>query len=326
MPTPHIDDLDGELERLFARATAHIEPPRDLAANVHHRLAQRPSNQFVRTRRPFAIGATLSAAAIVALLAGVLFALGRGGAPQGGTGAHGRTSTPAAFKVTSVDLAVTPISLAGMACGSKATFVYTATFHIPANTAGGEIQFTYTAHSGQMEASAPGSLQVAPGQTNATMNWTDSGSLPPDNTWPPPVQVMVIAPNHATSNTARPSGTCGASGSVPFEVTNVGVSVSPVSVSGMSCGTAVIVTYTATFYLPARNPGGVIQFQYTINNGRGSTPATLSIPPGQTTATYQFQWAGQLPADHTYPAQGGVIVSSPNTISSPLVGPSGTCS
>jgi len=33
-----------------------------------------------------------------------------------------------------------------------------------------------------------------------------------------------------------------------------------------------------------------------------------------------------LPIDHTYPEPGGVIVSSPNAINSPLLGPSGSCS
>ncbi len=40
------------------------------------------------------------------------------------------------FNVTSVDLVVNPNSIAGKVCGISASFTYTATFHIPANTAG----------------------------------------------------------------------------------------------------------------------------------------------------------------------------------------------
>lgn len=44
------------------------------------------------------------------------------------------------------------------------------------------------------------------------------------------------------------------------------------------------------------------------------------------TATYAFTWSGMLPADHTYPEPGGVMVQSPNVMNSPMLGPSGTCS
>ena len=50
------------------------------------------------------------------------------------------------------------------------------------------------------------------------------------------------------------------------------------------------------------------------------------VAAGQTTASYAFMWSGQLPPDHMYPEPGGVVVQSPNAISSPLLGPSGTCS
>ncbi|MGZ3715513.1 MAG: hypothetical protein ACXVA4_08840, partial [Ktedonobacterales bacterium] len=73
-------------------------------------------------------------------------------------------------------------------------------------------------------------------------------------------------------------------------------------------------------------PGGTIQFEYTINNGRGSNPASVAVAPGQTTASYAFQWSGNLPADHTYPGPGGVLVTSPNALTSARVAPSGACS
>src|SRR5260370_24221151 len=45
------------------------------------------------------------------------------------------------FAVQSVDLAVTPNNIAGQTCGSQVTFSFTATFHVPAATAGGTHKF-----------------------------------------------------------------------------------------------------------------------------------------------------------------------------------------
>jgi hypothetical protein len=102
--------------------------------------------------------------------------------------------------------------------------------------------------------------------------------------------------------------------------------VSPNTIAGSACGTQTTFTYTATFHIPAGTAGGTIQFSYTVNNGRGTTSAHMSIGAGQTTATYTFTWSGQLPADHTYPDNGIVITSSPNVVTSPSVKPTGQCS
>ena len=121
-----------------------------------------------------------------------------------------------------------------------------------------------------------------------------------------------------------PEGVCGEPGA--FEVTSVSMTVNPTSIAGMSCRTPLTVTYTATLHLAPNGPGGTIHFEYTVNNGRGNTPASLTVAAGQTTADYAFVWSGQLPADHTYPEPGGVMGQSPNAVSSPLLGPSGMCS
>jgi hypothetical protein len=105
------------------------------------------------------------------------------------------------------------------------------------------------------------------------------------------------------------------------------MAVSPDSLSNYTCGSTVTVTYTATFNFPAHNAGGQVVFQYTTNNGRGSSgPTSLTVQPGEPDTTYQFTWSGTLPADHSMPAPGGVMVTAPNTLTSQLVGPSGSCS
>jgi hypothetical protein len=103
------------------------------------------------------------------------------------------------------------------------------------------------------------------------------------------------------------------------------MSVKPASIAGMACGTTVTVTYTAVFHVPSDTQGGVVQFNYTTNNGRGQNPASVTFAPGQTTKSYSFTWSGALPTDHTYPGPGGVQVTSPNQLTSQLVMPTGQC-
>jgi hypothetical protein len=217
---------------------------------------------------------------------------------------------------------VSPNTIAGSACGTQTTFTYTATFHIPAGTAGGTIQFEYTLNNGRSSTNA--SLAVGAGETTKTYTFTSSGTLPPDHTYPGIAEVMVTNPNAVHSPQIQPSGTCAAAGA--FQVTSVDLAVSPASIAGKACGSQIVVTYTATFHIAPNGPGGTIQFSYTVNNGRGTTSAHMSIGAGQTTATYTFTWSGQLPADHTYPDNGIVITSSPNVVTSPSVKPTGQCS
>src|SRR5260370_38274001 len=103
------------------------------------------------------------------------------------------------------------------------------------------------------------------------------------------------------------------------------MSVTPGSVAGLSCGTNLTVIYTALFHVRPNSVGGTVQFAYTVNNGRGQTPASIHFNPGETTKSYTFTWSGALPIDHTYPGPGGVQVTSPNQLTSPLIAPTGQC-
>src|SRR6266852_5578797 len=110
------------------------------------------------------------------------------------------------FSVQSVDLAVTPDSIAGKTCGSQATFTYTATFHVPAGTAGGTIKFLYTWNNGRVSPIA--SVTVPPGQTTAIFTFTTSESLYPDHTYPGIAEVLVTNPNQVNSPQVKPTGQC----------------------------------------------------------------------------------------------------------------------
>lgn len=133
-----------------------------------------------------------------------------------------------------------------------------------------------------------------------------------------PTNTVAVSASSTPSSTVAPTA--------PFKVTRIDMAVNPTTIAGLACGTALKVVYTATFHVAANGPGGKVLFGYTVNNGRGDTMASLTFGPGVTTRTYTFIWSGNLPADHTYPEPGGVMTSSPNQVTSRLVGPKGMCS
>jgi hypothetical protein len=329
-----LDRVWGRLERqgaapLLPQQQQHSGPiPRPPFRYERHHPMER---LFHAGQRWSARIITLAAVVLLAVLVGGLI-LGlslvhRGSNTAGGpqnqaTAAPPTSAVSTPFSVISVDLAVTPASIAGMPCGSAISLTYTATFHIPAGTAGGTVQFEYTVNNGR--GSTRASLIVGAGKTLATYTFTSSGTLAADHTYPGIAEVMVSSPNAVHSPQVQPTGSCVAGAA--FQVTSVDMAVSPASLTGLACGTQTTVTYTATFHIAPGSPGGTIQFQYTINNGRGSTSASLPVAAGQTTATYNFTWQGALPADHTAPGGGGVMVASPNPITSSLVTPTGSCS
>jgi hypothetical protein len=272
----------------------------------------------------------LIAVALVSLLAAC-------GTPSTtGTGSTGTGSTVTAvatnsstssvpLKVTGVDIHLSVPSVSTYTCGTNITENYTATFHFPANNSGGQVMFGYTTNNGR--SNTPATLTIKAGQTSATYTFSWSGQTSEDNTVPGPGGVQVTTPNAYTSKLVAPSGTCtsASTASAPFNVTSVGLSTSP-DMTAYRCGSPFTESYTATFHIAPGGPGGTIVFQYTMNNGRStSSNVSLSVAPGQTIATYTFKWSGTLPASHTDPGIGGVMVSAPNQLESPLVTPEGGC-
>jgi hypothetical protein len=230
------------------------------------------------------------------------------------------TSPLVPFKVTSVDMAISPASIAGMSCGKNVMVMYTATFHVTPSSSSGTVLFGYTLNNGRGQRNA--SITFSPGQTTKSYTFTWSGALPLDHTYPEAGGIQVTSPNHLTSSHVAPIGQCT---SGKFQVTSIAMAVSPTSVQGLSCGTSIVVTYTATIHVAPGSSGGTVQFTSTVNTGRGQTSASITFSPGQTVRTYTFTWSGALPADHTSPGPGGIQVTSPNQLTSPLVAPTGTC-
>jgi len=230
--------------------------------------------------------------------------------------------TLAKFQVTKIDMTVSPTSIQGLSCGTSIVVTYTATIHVAPYSSGGTVKFNYTVNNGRGQ--TPTSINFGQGETTKAYAFTWSGALPADHTYPGAGGIQVTSPNQLTSALVGPTGQC--TSLAAFQVTQVDMTVSPTSIQGLSCGTSVVVSYTATIHVAANSPGGTVQFSYTVNNGRGQTPASITFSPGQTIRTYTFTWSGALPADHTYPGAGGIQVTSPNQLTSPLVAPTGMCS
>ena len=116
------------------------------------------------------------------------------------------TASGTTFKVQSVSISVNPASISGTTCGTYITVTYTATFVVPANTPGGTVQFSYSVNNGRSQQNA--SITFATGQTTKTYDFTWSGNLPADHTYPGVGIVMTTSPNEVTSQGVAPSGQC----------------------------------------------------------------------------------------------------------------------
>ncbi len=125
-------------------------------------------------------------------------------------------------------------------------------------------------------------------------------------------------PTPGTTPTSTPT-------SVPFQVTTIDLAVSPLSIAGMSCGTQLTVKYTATFHVLAKGPGGAVQFTYTTDGGKTRMTGVVQFSPGQTSNQSQFTSSGTLSPNGAFPGAGQITTTSPNSISSQAVTPSGTC-
>jgi zinc ribbon protein len=139
-------------------------------------------------------------------------------------------------------------------------------------------------------------------------------------TTPTPGVTPTATPTATPGTTPTPTPT-----SVSFQVTTINLTVNPLSIAGKSCGTQLTITYTATFNVLPKGPGGAVQFTYTTDGGRNTKTGVVQFSPGQTSMQFQFPASGTLELNGAFPGAGQVTTTSPNTISSQAVTPQGTC-
>ncbi len=212
--------------------------------------------------------------------------------------------------------------------GNNATIVANGTSTAQSNTATSQNNGT-SSTQGNDTATATSALQAtANAQASATansQNKTNANATATANQLNNAnATATVVAQNNSNATAVAATQTANVTPTT-FTVQSITMAVNPTSIAGTACGTYVTVTYTATFVVPANSPGGTIQFSYTVNNGRGSSNASVTFNAGETSKSYSFTWAGNLPADHTYPGIGEVMTSSPNQVTSQGIQPSGQC-
>ena len=109
-------------------------------------------------------------------------------------------------------------------------------------------------------------------------------------------------------------------------VSSVELTVNPSSITGMTCGSTMTFTYTATFHVQDAKSSGTIQFLYTWNNGRASPSGSVSVPPnGPNTVTFAYTATGRVGGAYAFPGVAQVNVTGPNTAQSNQVIVPGTC-
>ena len=116
------------------------------------------------------------------------------------------TTNAATFRVTSIDMSVTPTTVSIWKCGSFIQVVYNAVFHVDSGPKGGTIVFSYTVNNGRSQ--TPEKLTILPGQHLSNFVFTWQGSLPSDHTYPGLGGVLVTSPNAIRSQTVAPTGKC----------------------------------------------------------------------------------------------------------------------
>ena len=116
------------------------------------------------------------------------------------------TTNAAPFRVTSIDMSVTPTTVSIWKCGSYIQVVYNAVFHVVSGPSGGTISFSYTVNNGRSQTFEK--VTILPGQHLSNFMFTWQGSLPSDHTYPGPGGVLVTSPNSLLSQLVFPAGKC----------------------------------------------------------------------------------------------------------------------
>jgi zinc-ribbon domain len=157
-------------------------------------------------------------------------------------------------------------------------------------------------------------------------NNTTPGTTPTPGVTPAATPTAAPSPTPTPTPTATPGKSpTPTPTSVPFQVTVIDMTVNPLTITGVSCGTQLTVAYTATFNVLPKGPGGAVQFTYTTDGGKTHMTGVVQFGSGQTSKQFPFTSSGTLAQNGSFPGAGQVTTTSPNTISSQAITPSGSC-
>ena len=227
--------------------------------------------------------------------------------------------TPVPLHITGVSVAVNPVSLTSATCNATVNLVFTASLTAVAANTGGAVAYTWNIGGSNV---ANGSVTFAPGDTAKTVSYTvNNAAVQYNNTTNMTAILTVNSPNTVASSPIRPAGNCTYSG--PFVVSSVAASVSPASITGMTCGSTINVVYTATVTIGANSNGGTVVLVATF--GTAHRNVSVVFTPGSTVQTWSTTATATLGKVSPFRTV-SFASTSPNAVSSNAVKPAGQCS
>ncbi len=116
------------------------------------------------------------------------------------------TPKSSTFKVTGIDMSLTPSTTSTWTCGSYIQVVYKAVFHVDPGPKGGVISFYYTTNNGR--GTEPAKLTILPGQHLSDYVFTWQEKLTSDHVYPGAGGILVTSPNNLISKLVKPAGGC----------------------------------------------------------------------------------------------------------------------
>ncbi len=228
--------------------------------------------------------------------------------------------TPIPPHATGVIIAVSPDSFSSVSCGTTTSVTFNAIITVNSGSTGGPMPFTWNIN----HTNIAGSVNFASGETSKTVTYTLNNYSLQLNSSPLTGTITVDNPGSTiTSSAVGPTGTCRLPG--PFLVQSIALSVSPTTITGITCGTTITVTYTATITIAPDSNAGSVQLVWSI--GTYTPKRSLFFAPAQTIATAFYSETGRLVAGNTngFPHHVMLASTSPNAVASAIIKPTGLC-
>ena len=229
----------------------------------------------------------------------------------------GTTSgSPVSLQILNVAVAITPVTLQSVDCGSSIDVNLTATIYANVGNSGGTVNYTWNINNSLTH----GSVAFEANEAKKEVTYNISNVLIQYNQVNIAVVFTVNTPNTLTTPLAKVAGNCTFPGA--FVVTGVSVGVSPASVANIVCGTTITVTYTATISAAADSNGGVVLLQWHFP--RFNHQAKVIFSPGVVTQTTTYVITTKL-ARNVPLLSAWVTSTTPNVLASNQAGPTGIC-
>jgi 1-aminocyclopropane-1-carboxylate deaminase/D-cysteine desulfhydrase-like pyridoxal-dependent ACC family enzyme len=232
------------------------------------------------------------------------------------------TSTPtqSPLSVTSLVTSVSPDSFIGINCGATASFTFSTVVTVAKGT-GGQIAGMWDICSSHI----PGSVSFTPGETSKTVTYTLKETNIQVSTTASTIGSYSVTTNGKiiSSTPAVVTDLCSQSGKI--KLTSLTLTVSPASVTGITCGSIVSFVYTAAVTIAPNSNGGNVSLNWSFSNSSFTLTFATYQPGAPLTQTITYLLSGRLEHNNIFPPSGSISSTSPNALTSVPVKPYGPC-